>query len=167
MLLNCGVLTLESPSDCEIKPVSPKGNQSWIFIGRTDDEAKIPILWPPEVKTQLIRKDPDPRKDWRQEEKGMTEDETVGWYHWLSGHEFELTQGDSEIQGNLACCSLWGHREPDTTWQLNNNKSRDTVVVVHGLSYSATCRIFLDQRLNPCLLHWQVNSLPLSHQRSL
>ena len=82
--------TLESPLDSkEIKPINPKGNRSWIFIGRTDAEAEILILWPPDAKNWLIWKDPDAGKDWRQEEKGMTEDEMVGWYHWLSGHEFE------------------------------------------------------------------------------
>ena len=82
--------TLESPLDCkEIKPVHPKGDQSWVFIGRTDAEAETPIIWPPDVKSWLIGKDPDAGKDWRQEEKGMTEDEMVGWHHWLNGHEFE------------------------------------------------------------------------------
>ena len=82
--------TLESPLDCkEIQPVHPKGNQSWIFIGRTDVEAEAPILWPPDVKNQLIRKDPDTGNDWRREEKGMTEDEMIGWHHRLDGHEFE------------------------------------------------------------------------------
>ena len=82
--------TLESPLDCkEIQPVHPKGNQSWIFIGRTDAEAETPILWPPDLKSWLIWKDPDAGKDWGQEEKGTTEDEMVGWHHWLKGHEFE------------------------------------------------------------------------------
>ena len=82
--------TLERPLDCrEIKPVNPKRNQSWIFIGRTDAEAETPILWPPDVKNWLIRKDPDAGKDWRQEEKGSTEDEMVGWHHQLNGHESE------------------------------------------------------------------------------
>ena len=81
---------LERPLDCkEIKPVNPKGNQSWIFIGRTDAEAETPILWPPEVKNWLLGKDPDAGKDWRWEEKGTTEDEMFGWHHWLDGHEFE------------------------------------------------------------------------------
>ena len=81
---------LESPLDCkEITPVPPKGDPFWIFIGRTDAEAEIPILWPPHVKSWLIWKDPDAGKDWMQEEKGMTEDEMVGWYQWLDGHEFE------------------------------------------------------------------------------
>ena len=88
--------TLESPLDCKkLKPVNPKGNQSWILIGRTDAEAEAPILWPPDVKSQLIEKDPVAEKDWRQEEKGAAGDEMVGWHHWLSGHEYEETPGDS------------------------------------------------------------------------
>ena len=86
----------------EIQPVHPKGDQSWIFIGRTDAEAEAPILWPPDGKCWLIEKDPDAGKDWRQEEKGTTEDETVGWHHWLNGRESEQTLGDSGGQGNLA-----------------------------------------------------------------
>ena len=92
MLLNCdfGEDSLESPLDCKgIKPVTPKGNQPWRFIGRTDAEAEAPILWPPDMKSGLIRKDPDAGKDWRQEEKGVTEDEMAGWHHQLNGHEFE------------------------------------------------------------------------------
>ena len=113
--------TLESPLDCgEIQPVNPKGNQPWIFIGRTDAEAKAPILWPPNAKNWLIGKDPDAGKDWRQEEKGTTEDEMVGWHHRLNRHEFDQTQGDSEGQGRLACCSPWGCKESDTTEQQNN-----------------------------------------------
>ena len=82
--------TLESPLDCkEIQPVHPKGNQSWIFLGRTDAEAEAPVLWPPNAKNWLIRKDPDAGQDWRQEEKGTTEGEIVGWRHRLDGHEFE------------------------------------------------------------------------------
>ena len=85
--------TLKSPLDCkEIKPVNPKGNQSWIFNGKTDAEVEAPILWPPDVKSQLLRKDPDAGKDWRQKEKGMTEDEMAGWHHSLNGHEFEQTK---------------------------------------------------------------------------
>ena len=95
--------TLESPFDCnEIKLVNPKGNQSWIFIGRTDAKGEAPILWPPDAKSQLIGKDPDAGKDWRQEGKGMTEDEMVGWCHWVNGHEFEQAPGDGEGQGSLA-----------------------------------------------------------------
>ena len=104
--------TLESLLDSkEIKPVNPKGNQSWIFIERTDAEAKVPILWPPDMKSWLIRKDPDAGKDWRQKEKGTTEDKMVGWHHPLKGHEFEEALGDDEGQGSLVCCSSWGRKE--------------------------------------------------------
>ena len=115
--------TLESPLDCKlIQQVHPKGDHSWVFIGRTDVVAETPIVWPPDVKSHLIRKDPDAEKDWRQEEKGMTEDEMVGWHHWLNGHEFEQALGDGEGQGSLECCSPWGHKELDMTeWQNNNN----------------------------------------------
>ena len=103
--------TLESPLDIkEIQPVHPKGNQSWIFIGRTDAEAETSILWPPDVKNCVIWKYPDAGKDWRHEEKGMTEDEMVGWHHWLDGHEFEQAPGVGDGQGSLLCCSPWGHR---------------------------------------------------------
>ena len=101
--------TLESPLDCkEIQPVHPKGNQSCLFIGRTDAEAETPVLWLPDVKNWLIWKDPDAGKDWRQEEKGKTEDEIVGWHHWLNGHEFEQALEVGDGQGSLACCCPWG-----------------------------------------------------------
>ena len=103
--------TLESPLNCkEIQPVHPKWDQSWVYIGRTDVEAEAPILWPPDAKNWLIRKDPDAGKDWRQEEKGMTEDEVFQWHHRLDGHEFEQALGDGVGQGSLVCCSPWGHR---------------------------------------------------------
>ena len=112
--------TLESPLNCkEIQPVHPKGNQSWIFTGRTDVEVETPILWLPDAKNWLIWKDPDAGKDWRQEKKGTTEDEIVGWHHWLNGHEFEWTLGGGDGQGGLACCNSWGHKESDTTESLN------------------------------------------------
>ena len=112
--------TLESPLDCkEIQPVHPKGNQFWICIGKTDVEAETPKLWSPDVKNQLTGKDPDAGTDWRQEEKGMTEDEMVGWHHQLDGHEFEQALGVGDGQGSLACCNSWGHKESDTTEQLN------------------------------------------------
>ena len=110
------VKTLESPLDCkEIKPVSPKWNQPWIFIGRTNAVAEASILWPPDAKNCLIGKDPEAGKDWRQEEKGMTENKMVGWYHQLNGYEFEQALGDGEGQGSLGCCSPWGCKESDTT----------------------------------------------------
>ena len=115
--------TLESPLDCkEIKPVNPKRYQSWIFIGRTDADTEAPILWPPDAKSQLISKDPESGKDWRRDEQGTTEDEMVGWLHWLNGHEFEQALVDGEGQGCLQCCNPWGHKEPDTTEQLTNRK---------------------------------------------
>ena len=112
--------TLESPLDCkEIQPVHPKGNQSWIFIGRTDAEAETLIVWPPDAKSWLIWKDLDAGKDWGQEEKGMTEDEMVGWHHWLNGHGFGWTPGVGDGRGGLVCCGSWGRKELDTTEQLN------------------------------------------------
>ena len=111
---------LESPLDCkEIKPVNPKGNQSWIFIRRTDAEAETPVLWPPHETSWLIGKDSDAGRDWGQEEKGMTKDEMAGWHHWLDGRESEWTLGDGDGQGGLACCDLWGRRELNTTELLN------------------------------------------------
>ena len=106
----------------EIKPVNPKGNHSWIFSGRTSSEAKTLILWPPDVKSWLIGKNSDSGKDWEQEEEGMTEDEIVGWYPWLSGHESEQTLGDSEGQGSLVCCSPWICKESDMTEQLKQTE---------------------------------------------
>ena len=112
--------TLESPFDCqEIQPVHPKGNQSWVFIGRTDVEAETPILWAPHAKSWLIAKDPDAGRDWGQEEKGTTEDEMAGWQHRLDGHEFEWTPGVGDGQVGLACCNSWGRKESDMTEQLN------------------------------------------------
>ena len=112
--------TLESPLDYkEIQPVHPKGNQSWVFTGRTDAEAETPTFWPPDAKSWLTGKDPDAGKDWGQEEKEITEDEMVGWHHRLNGHEFEWTLGVGDGQGGLACYSPWGHKESDTTERLN------------------------------------------------
>ena len=113
--------TLESPSDCkEIQPVHPEGDQSWVFIGRTDVEPETPILWSPDPKSWLIGKDPDAGKDWGQEEKGMTEDEIVGWHHWLSDG---WTPAVGDGQGGLACCGLWGRKESDMTERLNWTES--------------------------------------------
>ena len=113
MLLNCGVGedSWVPWTASRWNPVHPKGNQSWIFIGRTDTEAETPILWPPDAKSWLIGKDPDSGKDWRQEEKGMTEDETVGWHHWLNGHEFE--------QAREAWCAAVHGVTKSLTWLSN------------------------------------------------
>ena len=121
MFLNCsaGEDSWESFGKQEIKPVNPKGNHSWIFIGRTDTEAETPILWPPDTKNGLIRKDPDSGKDWRQEEKGMTKDKMVGWHHWFDGHAFERTPGDGDGQGGPAYCDSRGRKESDMTEWLN------------------------------------------------
>ena len=149
--------TLESPLDCkEIQPVNPKGNQPWIFIGRTDAETEAPLLWPPDVKTWFIRKDPDAGKDWGQEEKGMTEDEIVGWHHWLNGHEFEQASGDGEGQGSLVCCNPWecrvGHdweteqqiiSEPFSHWEMRNYEHS------LGLPEAATHFLFATSSVQP------------------
>ena len=113
--------TLESPLDCkEIQQVNSKGNQSWIFIGRTAAEAETPILWSPVAKNWLIWKDPEAEKDWRQEEKGTGgEDEMVGWHHWLNGHEFKQALVVGDGQGSLACYCPWCCKESDRTEQLN------------------------------------------------
>ena len=121
MLLNRGVeKTLESRLDCkEIQPVHPKGDKSWVFIGRKDAEAETAILWPPHAKSWLIGKDPDAGSDLGQEEKGTTEGEMAGWHHQLDGHEFGWTPGVGDGQGGLACCDSWCRKESDTTEQLN------------------------------------------------
>ena len=128
--------TLESPLDCkEIQRVHPKGNQSWMFIGRTDAEAETPILWPPDAKNWLTGKHPGAGKDWKQEkkEKGMMEDEIVVWHHWLDGHEFERALRVGDGQGSLECCSPWGCKELEMTEQLNNN---NIYVYICGMFHS-------------------------------
>ena len=116
--------TLENTLDNkEIKPVHPKGNQPWIFLGQSDAKAEAPILWPSDVKSWLIGIDPDAGEGWGQEEKGTTEDEMVGWHHQLNGHELGQTPRDSEGHRSLACCSPRGHKQLDTTWQLNNKST--------------------------------------------
>ena len=108
--------TLESPLDCkEIKPVNPQGNQSWIFIGRIDTEAEVPIFWPRYAKSWFIGKNSDAGRDWGHKEKGTKEDEMFGWHHWLDGHEFEQALGDSEGQGSLGCCNPSGHKQSHTS----------------------------------------------------
>ena len=124
--------TLESPLGCkEIKPVNPKGNQSWIFTGRTDAKAEAPILWPTGVKSWLIGKDPDAGKDWRQDEKGAREDEMIWWHHWLNGHEFEQALGVGDGQGSLACYSPWSHKKSDIT-----KRWIDLIILLHCKAYS-------------------------------
>ena len=108
--------TLASLLDCkEIKPVYPEENQSWVSTGETDAEAEAPVFWPPDAKNWLTGKDPDAGTDWRQEKKGTTEDEMVGWHHWLVGHEFEQALRVGDRQGSLACCSPWSCKESDMT----------------------------------------------------
>ena len=131
---------LESPLDCkEIKTINSKENQSWIFIVRmdTENEVEAPILWPPDVKSQLITKDPDSGKDWMQKEKWMTEDEMAGWHHWRDGHEFQQAPRNSEGQGSLTYCSPRGWKEWDMTEWLNNNKwsSRNACWTLVALLY--------------------------------
>ena len=122
----CWRSLLRVPLDCkEIQPVHPKGNQFWVFIGRTNAEAETPVLWPPDVKNWLIRKDPDAGKDWRQEEKGTTKEQMVGMHHQLNEREFEWAPGVGDGQGGLACCSSWGHKESDMTEQLNWTESKN------------------------------------------
>ena len=112
--------TLESPLNCkEIQPVYSKGDQPWVFFGKTDAEAETPVLWPPHAKSWLIGKDSDAGRDWGQEEKRTTEDEKAGWHHRLDGREFEWTPEVGDGQRGLACCDSWSHKESDTTEQLN------------------------------------------------
>ena len=168
MLLNYGVGedSWESLGLKEIKPVDPKGNQSWIFPGRTDAEAETPVLWPPDAKSWLLGKDPDAGKDCRQEMKRITEDEMAGWHHWLNGHEFEWILGVCDRQGSLACCSPWGHKESDETEWLNWLKnwfysdSRDNASVF--LTSKLKSRFF-----PTCLLHFDSCSQLQMHQHLL
>ena len=157
--------TLESPLDCkEIKPVNSKGNQFWIFIGKTDAEA--PIFWPPNAKSWLIRKNPDAGKDWKQE-KGMIEDKMVGWHYWLSGHEFEQTPGDDKGLGSLACCSLWGCRELDTTEWLNNNRSfHFSGISVQGAQLLGKWWLYMCWVVWVNLSEYYVITLPWSYSQS-
>ena len=150
--------TLESPLDYkEIQPVHSKGDQSWIFIGRTDAEAETPIFWPPDAKNWFIRKDSDAGKDWRQEEKGARGNELVGWHHWFNGHEFEQTPGYSEGQGNLGA-AVFGVMN-SWTWQLsdwttsikeynakewNKNMMKNEVYM---------CRYFVYMHVQPWIMH--------------
>ena len=130
------------------EPVHPKGDQSWMFIERTDVEAETPILWPPDAKNWLIWKDPDAGKDWRREEKGTTEDEMVGWHHPLDGHGFGWTPRVGDGQGSLVCCSSWGRKEPDMTEQLNwTERSFCFCFVVRGHDFSFSFPCFINFKL--------------------
>jgi len=137
--------SLESPLDCkEIQPkVHSKGDQSWVFIGRTDAEAETPILWPPHVKSWLTGKDPDDGRDWGQEEKGTTEDEMAGWHHRLNGHESEWTPGVDDGQGGLVCCDSWDRKESDTTEWLNWTELNWVSLVTWNLLQSGLCSLLL------------------------
>ena len=140
--------TLESPLDCkEVQPVHPKGDQSWVFIGRTDAKAETPILWPPHEKSWLVGKDPDAGRDWGQE-KGTTEDKMAWWHHRPNGHEFEWTSGVGDAQGDLACCDSWGHKESDTTEWLNWTELYDLNPCISPLSRKA---------LNPFMVTYPSN----------
>ena len=140
MFLNCGPgedswESLEQQGD---QTGQSRGNQPWIFIGRTDAEAEVPILWLPDMKSWLIGKHPDTGKDWQQEKKRSTADEIVGWHHWLNGHEFEWTLGNSGGQRNLVCCSPWGYKESDMTYRLNNNCNKSPLIhrkSIHASGY--------------------------------
>ena len=152
MLLNCGVGedSWESLDWKEIQPVHSEGDQSWVFIGRSDAEAETPMLWAPDAKSWLLGKDPDAGKDWGQEEKGTTEDEMVGWHHRLNRHRFGWTPGVDDGQRGLVCCSSWGRKESDTTEQLNWTELPCCRQILYHLSYweslglysNVTCFIF-------------------------
>ena len=142
----------------EISRENPKGNQPWIFIGRTDVEAEVPVLWPPYAKNWFIGKDPDAGKDWRQKEKGVAEGEMVGWHHWLNGHEFEKAPGDGEGQGSLASCSPWGRKEWDMTLGLNNNNNQIicNVILLSGVQQSDSIIYAIFQILFYYRLLWDI-----------
>ena len=153
--------TLESPLDCkEIQPVHPKGNQSWMLIGRTDVKVEVPIFWPPDAKSWLIWKDPDDGKDWRQEEKGMTENEMVRWHHRLNGHEFGWTPGVGDGQGVPAFCGSWCCKESDMTKGLNWTET------VTELNWPVFCVLFLLNFYISCLLPYLFGVVSHSSLRS-
>ena len=162
MLLNCGVgVDSESSLDCkEVQLVHPKGNQSWVFIGRSDAKAETPVLWPPHAKSWLIGKDFDAGRDWGKEAKGMTEDETAGWHHWLSGHEFEWTPGVGDEQGSLVCCDSWGGKESDTTERLNWTELMYIRIYIYVYHYA----IYVKQHSKSSIL--QVKKKNISNQWS-
>ena len=154
--------TLECPLDCkEIQQVHSKGDQSWVFIGRTDAEGETPILWPPHVKSWLMGKDPDAGRDWGQEEKGMTEDKMAGWHHWLDAHEFGWTPGAGDVQEGLACCNSWGCKESDTTEWLNWTETvvevMKTMVISFKRSHASTATLSAP---SPAAVQHQSTPLP-------
>ena len=160
MLLNCGVGedSWESLYCKEIQPVHSKGDQPWVFFGRNDAKAETPVLWPPHAKSWLIGKDSDAGRDWGQEEKGTTEDEMAGWYHWLDGREFEWTPGVGDGQGGLACCDSWGRKESDTTERLNW-----TVGLLIGLRGFCTNTGNTNTMSTEIFRQHHLNRSPLSH----
>ena len=153
---------LESPLDCkEIQPVYPKGDQSWVFTGRTDVEAATPVLWPPDAKSWLIRKDTDAGKDWGQEEKGTTEDEMVGWHHRLNEHGFgSWTPGAGNGQGGLECCSLWGCKESDKTERLSWPTRLISLVVINKTFWGEKFWAFADRSVSYFANVWQTKIYP-------
>ena len=149
--------TLESPLDWkEIQSVHSKGNQSWVFFGRNDAKAEIPVVWPPLAKSWLIGKDSDAgrdwgqeeRRDWEQEEKGTTEDEMARWHHWLDGHEFGWTLGVGDGQGGLECCYSQGHKESDMTEQLNWTEGTIDIQCMHAHIYTHHMKVCTDANTN-------------------
>ena len=149
--------TLESPLDCkEMQPVHSEGDQSWVFIGRTDAEAETPILWPPHVKSWLIGKDPNAGRDWGQEEKGTTEDEMAGWHHWLNGRESEWTLGVGDEQGGLVCCDSWGQ-----SWTRLSNwpELKDYITTM----YPAWGQFLLPEKppANPVILKYNIHMISI------
>ena len=163
--------TLESPLDCkEIQPVHSEGDQPWDLFGRNDAKAEAPVLWPPHAKSWLIGKDSDAGRDWGQEEKGTTEDEMAGWYHWLDGRQSEWTRGDGDGQGGLACCDSWGRKESDTTERLNWTELNWTERVEWW--NNTTISVFLKksshgsgqwtERARPCLIKCNKNLIKAS-----
>ena len=153
---------LESPLDCkEIQPVHPKGDQSWVFFGRTDVEAETLIFWTPDEKSWLIWEDPGAGEDWGQEEKGMTEDEMVGWHYWLNGHGFGWTPGAGDGQGGLTCCSSWGCKESDMIERLNWTELAWNIPLV-SLIFLKTSLVFPIQLFSSISLHWSLRKAFLS-----
>ena len=146
------------------QPINPRGNQSWIFIGRTDAEAEAPILWLPDAKNWLIGKDPDAGKDWRQKEKGTTEDKMVGWHYWSDGHEFEQAPGVGDGQGSLVCYSPWGHEESDMTVWLKWNEFIIDLFRKYGVWNIVTYKKYIfghsdDQNIFP-IYFWSLSMVP-------